>query len=233
MSVKYKELGKNYRAKKQDTIINNKDDYFPTYHALTRLLLDNISIKETTVLEPCAGAGDISKIVREYYPEIKIDQCDINPKANYIVKCNFLTEEFENIYGKDYQVDNVISNFPFNLFQEFLEKCTRICKDQIFVIAPLDYLHGVERFEKIFYKGCNGFSLNCCWVLVRRPLFDSKWRADGLMPTGATSFCWYQFSKYKQGGLIPIPVIKWLHNNEQMGTPTEVDQILFTDLIKE
>ena len=81
MSAKHKSLGKNYRARKprgpqnlkeaNNPELINKHDYFPTYHSCTRRLLDawqprTYSKDKINILEPCAGAGDITKVLHEY-----------------------------------------------------------------------------------------------------------------------------------------------------------------------
>jgi len=219
MSSKHKSLGKNYRAIDKKKENENPDLFFPTYHALTRLLLDNLKFnKNDRFLEPCAGAGDITKILREYNYNT-ICEIDIKPRRKGILKCDFL---------KDYclKTDNIVTNPPFKLSVEFFKKSCEIAIKNICMIWPLDYLHGVERYDVIYENGCNGFYLKTCYVLVRRPLFDAKWRPDGLMPTGATSFAWFHFQKNYNGDM----VIKHLHNNAEMGTPTPIDQIMMQDM---
>jgi len=221
MSTKYKEKGKNYRARNK----NDHDDFFPTYHALTRLLLDNLEFdKNDSFLEPCAGAGDIMKILLEYGYN-NLTGIDINPRIKGILQDDFFKISLLNF-------DNIITNPPFKLSVEFFKRSCEIAKNNICFIWPLDYLHGVERYDVMYENGCNGFYLKTCYPFVRRPLFDARYRPDGPMPTGATSFAWFHFQhRYQwEHGLIKPPELKWLHNNDQMGVPIEVDQIMMQDL---
>ena len=108
---------------------------------------------------------------------------------------------------------------------EFLKKSTLCATKTISFLWPLDYLHGVERFEKIYDNGINNFFLKTVFVFVRRLLFDIRYRPDGLIPTGATSFAWFHFCYKLNYGQPKCPQIEWLHNNEHMGVPTEREQI--------
>lgn len=220
MSIKHKKLGKNYRARNN----NDHDDFFPTYHALTRHLLDNKEFdKKDTFLEPCAGAGDITKVLKEYGYEIVIEM-DINPRHPDIIKEDFINGNYDLT-----KIDNIVTNPPFKMSVEFFKKSCEIATKNICMIWPLDYLHGVERYSEMYENGCNGFCLKTCYVFVRRPLFDSKFRPDGPMPTGATSFAWFHFVKMRCGQ--HTPQIKWLHNNDDMGVPIGVDQVMMHDTL--
>jgi len=215
MSTKYDQLGKNYRAKSQDTIQNNSDNFFPTYHALTRHLLNNLKFnKLDTFLEPCAGAGDIIKVLKEYGYD-NVDGFDIKPRAENITEADALSGRFP-------PYDNIITNPPFKLSIKFFKMACYTAEKNICFIWPLDYLHGVERYDVMYEKGCNNFRLKTCYAFVRRPLFNAKFHPVGPMPTGATSFAWFHFEKNYQGD----PVIKWLHNNSDMGQPWEAEQLL-------
>lgn len=221
MSNKHKSLGKNYRAKSSNTIINNSDNWFPTYWNLTRHLLKRINdyiTDDTVILEPCAGAGDITRVIKEYHPHIKIIEIDINPRRPGIIKKDFFK-------CKNIKCDMVITNPPFKLALEFFKKAAEFASDSIFMLWPLDYLHGVERWETIYNKGYNFFNLRRVFAFVRRPLFDAKYHPGGPMPTGATSFAWFWFAK----NYLNKPSIEWLHNNSDMGIPWEVAQITMQD----
>jgi len=212
MSVKHKAKGKNYRARNK----NDHSDFFPTYHALTRLLLEKKEFNKTDkFMEPCAGAGDISKILKENgYNNIL--EYDILPRREGIQKINFL--EAENLAP----VNNIITNPPFKMSIEFMCKCAELATNTIIMLWPLDYLHGVERFTKFYENGINGFKLKTVFAFVRRPLFDAKFHPAGKMPTGATSFAWFEFKKDHN-----VPAfIEWIHNNDEMGQPTMADELL-------
>jgi hypothetical protein len=215
MSAKHKSKGKNYRARND----NDHDDFFPTYHALTRLYLEKVKFnKDDLILEPCAGNGDITKVLREFGHNPL--QSDINPRNKEIKKLDFLK-------SSNFPVNHIITNPPFKLSIEFMQKSSEVATDSISFIWPLDYLHGVDRYEKIYDNGINGFFLDTVFPFVRRPLFGKQYHPAGPMPTGATSFAWFLFKhKYKKD-----PKIVWLHNNNEMGVPWDADEQLFEGLL--
>ena len=225
MSNRHDATGKNYRARKSEEKDNkNKDDYFPTYHGLTRILLDEYKFsKGDCFLEPCAGAGDITKIIKEYYPDDTVLEIDINPRREGIINADFLDEKDDRYCY--YTLHNIITNPPFNLADKFFIRATEIATKNIFFILPLDYLHGIGRFKMVYESGCNGFKLKTCYPFVRRPFFNAKWRPDGPIPTGAQSFAWFHFAKRVQGH----PTIQWMHNEDMMGTPIDAAQIMIQD----
>ena len=202
----------------------NDNDFFPTYHALTRVLLDKLKFNSGTVFyEPAAGAGDITRIIREYYPDNIIYQSDLYPRAEGIDKIDFLNEKEIYEYIKrqlKYPPHVIITNPPFNLWMEFFKMAAKIVQKNIIFLNPLDYLHGVNRFETIYKDGYFGFYLKTCYCFERRPLFDKRFKPDGLMPTGAASFAWFNFEDY-----IGKPKIEWLEINKYMGVPTHRDQL--------
>ena len=213
MSVKHKAKGKNYRARNK----NDHSDYFPTFWALTRLLLEKrVFGKDDLFLEPCAGAGDITKVLNENGYD-NVFEIDINPRREGIKKLDFL--ESKDIAP----VSHIITNPPFKMSVEFMCKCAEVATDTIIMLWPLDYLHGVERFTKFYDQGVNGFHLSVVYPFVRRPLFDAKYHPGGKMPTGATSFAWFEFQKMSYS---KPPIIEWIHNNDEMGQPTMADELL-------
>lgn len=220
MSAKHKAKGKNYRARDDKKGKENPDDFFPTYHALTKVLLDALQFDQNThFLEPCAGAGDITKIIRQYYPAAKISEYDLNPRRDGVIARDFLKND-------PIKCDSIITNPPFNMAMDFFKQSTLCADRDIVMLWPLDYLHGSERQDVIYDMGYNNFYLKTVYVFERRPLFDARFRPDGQIPTGATSFAWFYFKKYNA---LP-PEIKWLIVKPYMGVPTEKEQITFTDL---
>jgi hypothetical protein len=217
MSEKYKSKGKNYRARNK----NDHDDFFPTYHALTRILLDNLVFNtEDKFLEPCAGSGDITKVLREYkYNHIL--QCDIEPRCPVVRELDFIKDYSQ--YVSRELIDHIITNPPFKKALEFMTACSFVAGRTITMLWPLDYLHGIERYKAIYRKGINGFQLEVVFPFVRRPLFGAEYDPAGKIPTGATSFAWFHFVKVPEGNALPRPVIEWLHNELEMGRPTLIE----------
>jgi hypothetical protein len=115
----------------------------------------------------------------------------------------------------------VVTNPPFKLSIEFFEKTNELGAKEAWFLWPLDYLHGYARRDRIFNLPVRGnLKLKTCYPFVRRPLFDWKYAPDGKMPTGATSFAWFQFIMDWD---LP-PTLDWL-NVTDFGKPTLVPKV--------
>ena len=226
MSAKHKATGKNYRSRAEQVTgeSTQKDDYFPTYHALTRKLLEVEKFSNDDIfLEPCAGAGDITKIIKEFYPYAEIIECDINPRRQGIIKANFL-KEYNNIVGNK-KPTVIITNPPFKLSIEFFVQCAKTTANKIYFIWPLDYIHGVDRQQVVYSNKKQEFRLKKVYTFIRRPFFGEQFHPAGPIETGATTFSWFYFERGYSGE----PIIKWINTKEQMGRPWESSQITMFD----
>ena len=207
MSAKYDSLKQSYRARSK----NDHEDFFPTYHALTRAILPYIEC--CNIVEPCAGAGDIVKVLQEDGRKVILLASDIAPRAPGIVKSDYLSDisPSTSVYG-----NTVVTNPPFKLSIEFFERTNELGAVEAWFLWPLDYLHGYARRDRIFGLHKEGnLKLKTCYPFVRRPLFDWKYSPEGKMPTGATSFAWFHFIRSWSAE----PTIKWL-NVTDFGKPT-------------
>ena len=92
-------------------------DYYATPYQATEMLLDEVKFSGN-FLEPCVGGGHIVDVIKRYYPNECIYGVDIvdrgypNTLVTDFLKYDFLGQKF----------DNVVTNPPFSLAQEFLEK---------------------------------------------------------------------------------------------------------------
>lgn len=103
-----------------------KLDFYPTPAGATKALLDWFPVSGT-VLEPCVGKGDISKIIDEYlrtyfasitnFPQPPVLTNDINPTvtANYHLDAAQLS-----FWTELHDIDFVITNPPFNLASQII-----------------------------------------------------------------------------------------------------------------
>lgn len=204
------------------------DDFFPTYHALTRLLLEKIKFREDTkFMEPCAGAGDIVKVLNEFgYSDIR--QFDIKPRHSDILKLDFINDR-DDVYDKLRILgwpDVTITNPPFKLALEFLLQCFELTRMSVFFILPLDYLHGSERYDVLYKNGYKQWRLKTVYAFERRPLFGAQYNPAHKIPTGATSFAWFEFENGHKGS----PWIEWIKVKEFMGKPLHVDECFFSGM---
>ena len=178
-------------------------DYYATNPMAVKMLLDNYNFIGKSILEPCVGAGHIANAVDEYYEYTKeitgIDIVDRGYKDTIVT--DFLT------YETDKKFDGVITNPPFSLAQEFIEKSMDLLTDkgQIAMFLKIQFLEGVKREE--FFKR---YPPKYVYVFRKRmatwnsglpkdPKTDKPW---------ATTMChaWFVWEK----GSKSEPIIRWL-----------------------
>jgi hypothetical protein len=96
-----------------------KNDAYFTPQWLTEALFNQwnfLAHKCSTVLEPAAGGGAITEVVRRHHPLATIDEIDIDPQRAGIAKCNALNFRPEKKYSL------VICNPPYSLAEEFCRR---------------------------------------------------------------------------------------------------------------
>jgi len=184
--------GKNFSC--NNTGKRKKSDFYETPYSITKQFLEREKInKGWSILEPAVGNGAISKIIKKYYNNITV--------YSYEKGLNFLSTT------KHY--DFVITNPPFSLAFEFIQKAKQIANQKIAFLLPLAYLHGKKRFDNIYSDKI--FPLSHIYVFTRYPLLGKPLREDGKYKTGMMVYAWYVWDKnpiYKE------PIIKWIDNNE-------------------
>ncbi len=174
--------GKNFSC--NNTGKRKKSDFYETPFSMTRQLLDTEPI-EGTVLEPACGGGAISsQLVCEAYDAER----------------DFLTEQRE--------FDTIITNPPYSLALEFIQKAKSLARQKIIFLLPLSYLHGKKRFDAIWLDGT--FPLARIYVFTRYPMLGEQLRADGKYNTGMMVYAWYVWEKGHKGAA----TVHWLDNHQ-------------------
>lgn len=191
--------GKNFSLNSNK---RNKNDYYQTPYSMTKQLLE-VENFEGSILEPSCGAGAIVKVLNDY--NLDVDYCDLNNDFSLtgVFKDfkDFLKDNFE-------KYDNIITNPPFSLAKEFILKAKQIANNKIAMLLPLNYLHGVSRYNEI-YKD-TAFPLKTVYVFCRYGLLEDTIREDGTYKAGMMVYAWYIWDKSYRGE----PGIRWLNNND-------------------
>ena len=175
-------------------------DFFPTPAWGTRALIEHVMKPFWlfnhlhTVWEPACGALDMVHPLEEQYKNVKAT--DIEPRGD--ARGN-IGVRFDYMGGNSvYTCDWVITNPPFNLFMEFMERGLEDAKYGVALLAPLTVLEGVGRYEKI-YKPHEG--RYCVAPFVERlPIIKNTVRKDA---TTARAYAWLVVAK-QQSGLPPL-----------------------------
>ena len=170
-------------------------DFYETPYSLTRHLLNHEHFDyKTNVCEPACGNGAITKILKEKWDSSLITEYDIEK--------NFLNET------ETY--DYVITNPPFSIANQFIEKAKKVANKKFAFLLPLSYLHGKKRYDTI-YTDLN-YGLKTVHVFTRYPMLGDTLREDGKYRTGMMVYAWYIF----ENGYSDKPSIGWIDNNSDV-----------------
>lgn len=184
-------MGKNYSC--NNTGKRKASDFYETPYSITRQFLQVEGIdKSSNILEPAAGQGAITKIL--------IDE----GYKNVTSKTLETGQDFREEKGK---YDYIITNPPFSLAFEFIQKCKDLT-DKFALLLPLSYLHGKKRFDNIYSD--QNFPLSHIYVFTRYPLLGESLRLDGKYNTGMMVYAWFVWDKFSNKD---SPSIKWIDNN--------------------
>lgn len=177
-----------------------ENDFYATDPKSTRTLLDTIKFVGDTFLEPCCGEGHIAKVIKEYYPNAKITAFDIVDRGYGEGGIDFLT------YKTEEKFDNVITNPPYSLAQEFIEKSLDLVNEngKVAMFLKIQFLEGTKRkefFDKVPLKYVYVFRARQSPWMNGNPTNEQgkKW-------SSTMCFGWYIFEK----GFVGEPIIRWL-----------------------
>ena len=180
-----------------------ENDYYATNPKAVEMLLTNYTFDAATILEPCVGGGHIANAINNFFANQRvITGLDLVDRGypNTIVQ-DFLTWE------TDRKFEGIITNPPFSLAQEFIEKGMELLTDdgQMAMFLKIQFLEGTKRkefFEKYPPK----------YIYVFRNRMATWNNGNEVDPnTGkrwATTMChaWFIWEK----GSKTEPIIRWL-----------------------
>ena len=202
-----KKKGKNFSANNA-TGKRKKSDFYETPYTLTRKFLDvEYFNKNSTVCEPACGGGAITRILKEHWEDDKI--------TAYDQETNFLWETGE--------YDYIITNPPFSIAFEFIQRAKLVAKSKFAFLLPLSYLHGKKRFDEIYSDRTYG--LEKVYVFTRYPMLGEALREDGKYNTGMMVYAWYVWTNGYSG----LPTVDWLDNNEDVLSKKDSIEIVTED----
>ena len=117
-------------------------DYYETPSWAVEKLLDKESFNGN-ILEPCCGAGAISRILEAHNYEVI--SADIRQDA-----------DIYGISGKDFfsesyvSTSNIVTNPPYYCACEFVKRSLELANDKIAMLLKLSFLESVKRYQ--FFK---------------------------------------------------------------------------------
>lgn len=172
------------------------NDFYATPPETTKALM----IKENfigSILEPACGNGMMSDVIKRYNQNVT--SSDIIDRG-YGITADFFGDH--PIVNKLYC--NVITNPPFYLFQDFVEKSLRISTNKVAIFGKLHALEGAKRSRFL-----EATPLKYVYVFRNR---QSTWRngnekdENGKPWQTTIAFAWFVWDKsYSEE-----PVVRWL-----------------------
>lgn len=178
------------------------NDFYATPRNAIEAILNEVKLNGS-ILEPAAGQGHISKILKDYYPNSEIVSTDLIQREERFgipiqSGIDFLTYEFNRKF------DNIITNPPFNLAQEFIERALELSNDKVIMFAKIQLLEGNKR-RKLF----DNTPLKYVYVFSKRvnPLRNGEELDEKGKPWSSTMcFAWFIWEHNYKGE----PIIRWL-----------------------
>ena len=178
------------------------NDFYATPENAIRAILDNEKL-EGSILEPSAGQGHISRLLKEYYPYSEIVSTDLVQREERFGipiqgDIDFLTYNFNRKF------DNIITNPPFNIAQEFIERALELSNNKVIMFAKIQLLEGNKR-RKMF----DNTPLKYVYVFSKRvnPLRNGEELDEKGKPWSSTMcFAWFIWENGYEGE----PIVRWL-----------------------
>lgn len=177
-----------------------EDDFYATPPEATEALL-KVEDVVYPALEPACGQGHISKLI----DDSSLVSTDLVERGYGFAPIDFLADydKWEEIFP-DYVFQTVITNPPFNLFQEFAEKALKIAQKKVILFGKIQALEGQKRATFM-----ENSPLKTVYVFKKRinPMRNGSPVDENGKPWASTmAFAWYVW----EIGYTGDPIIKWI-----------------------
>lgn len=115
-------------------------DFYPTPKEVTVALMEFLKLEPSIIYEPACGDGSMSEVLKNYGHNVI--SSDLRETGYGHGNINFLT------YTPKTKFDAIITNPPFNISQEFIEKSLTLAPIVAMVLKS-QYFHAKKRFDLI------------------------------------------------------------------------------------
>lgn len=184
-----------------DHVNREANDFYPTHPGATAALLSAEQF-EGAIWEPACGEGDITRVLQD---------------AGYEVISTDLIERGFGESRRDFLMEwkpiapNVITNPPFKLASEFIEKALTLTTGKVAMFLRLAFLEGVERGGHFPNQ-----PLARVWVMSRRV---PMWRGEIRDEIGSVmAMAWFVWEHGHQGP----PTLGWLDWKDSHTAPAKL-----------
>lgn len=163
-------------------------DFYSTPKWATLALMKREKFKGT-IVEPACGNGRMSRVIKKFNP---VRSYDLHNWGYGRTGVDFLKRKWK-------LQDNIITNPPFKLAEEFIWKALEITKYKVAFLLRINFLSSQRRY-KMFLKT----PLKRVWIFCRRVPFGKPGHKLGRM----IIYCWVIWDKKYKGK----PQIGWIHD---------------------
>lgn len=173
-----------------------ENDFYATHPDSTKALLEVEEIIYPA-WEPACGEGHIAKLI----DDPSLVKTDLVYRGFGRGEVDFLTTaEFD-----DYEFRTIITNPPFNLFQEFVEKALKVATNKVIMFGKLQALEGQKRATFL-----QKTPLRTVYVFKKRqqPMRNGKCNDEetGKKMSSTMAFAWFVW----EIGYTGKPTIEWI-----------------------
>ena len=171
-----------------------ENDYYATPEESTIALLERENFTGS-ILEPCCGEGHISEILKSKGFQVL---------SNDLIDRGYGETHEDFIRSTSLKADNVITNPPFKLAKEFIEKSLEVSNKKVAMFCKIQLLEGVSRREMF-----ENTPLRTVYVFTKRqtPLRNgSPYDENGKKWASTMCFAWFVW----EHGYTGKPQIEWI-----------------------
>lgn len=169
------------RAEPHDSL-----DDFPTQSWATRALVEKVirtdfgSVSDQICWEPACNRGHMVRPLAEYFGRVwasDVHDYGFGEQGDFLIPGMIPWDD-----GRD--VDWVITNPPFRLAEQFIERASQVAKVGFAVIVRTSFLEGVGRYTNLFSRNPPSIIAQ---FSERVPMVKGRLTATG---STATAYCW-------------------------------------------
>lgn len=176
---------------------SDSPDDFPTPPWATRGFLEHVlsdlgPLSQKTCLEPACGAGHMAKVLGEYFGEVRASDA-------FVYGYGAVRDYLETPYEAN-AVDWVITNPPFRLAEEFVQRSLIVAREGVAILARTVFIESVGRYRALFEKNPPSRFVQ---YTERVPML--RGRLDRKAST-ATGYAWLVWEKGREGR----PELMWV-----------------------
>jgi hypothetical protein len=182
------------RKKNNDEFDLYETPSWATELIMNRLIKDSVLEKGEEILEPCSGAGAISKVLEEKF---KVKSSDIQ-NENFIYG-----DKGIDVYKmKDKSANIILTNPPYNMMtkKNMLNEFLRISKNKVILLLNIYYLSSKDRKEMLEKSPLKYIYIHSDRVTMF-PFGEEKPKS-----TGTKMFAWFVWEHGYDGE----PIIRWV-----------------------